>query len=84
MTYELNDSVVVRAAREADERALWRLAALDSRAAPTGPTLVAEAGGKLVAALSVKTGRAVADPFRRTAGAVALLKLRASQLHVTA
>lgn len=84
MSYHLNDSVVVRAAREADERALWRLAALDSRPAPAGPTLVAEQRGSLVAALSIATGRAVADPFRRTADALALLKLRAAQLHVAA
>ena len=81
MTYHLNDSVVVRAARRQDERALWRLAALDSRPAPSGPTLVAERGGSLVAALSLATGRAVADPFQRTADALALLRLRATQVH---
>lgn len=80
MTYHQNDSVVVRAAREADERAVWRLAALDSSAAPSGPTLVAESGGSLLAALSMSTGRAVADPFRRTAELVEMLKLRATQL----
>jgi len=80
MNYHPNDSVVVRAARKADERAVWRLAALDSSAAPTGPTLVAESGGSLLAALSLKTGRAVADPFRRTAEMVEMLKLRATSL----
>ena len=80
MNYHSNDSVVVRAAREADERAVWRLAALDSRPAPAGPTLVAESGGHLLAALSLTNGRAVADPFRRTAELVEMLKLRATAL----
>ncbi len=42
--------------------------------------LVAETGGEIVAAVPVAGGRAIADPFRRTAALVEILELRASQL----
>jgi hypothetical protein len=72
--------LLIRSARAADAPALERLAALDSRPLPAGELLVAEAGdGALVAALSLVTGEHVADPFRRSADAVALLHARASQ-----
>ena len=73
--------VTVRVAGPADALALSRLAALDSAAVPTGPTLVAEVDGQVVAALPVGGGAAVADPFRHTASAVSLLELRAAQIH---
>jgi hypothetical protein len=73
-------SVLIRAARGSDGRALARLAALDSAVVPEGELLVAEADGELVAARSLATSAAIADPFRPTADVLALLELRAAAL----
>ena len=73
-------SIAIRPARIDDCVALWSLAALDSATVPAEPLLVAEADGEIVAALSVESGERIADPFRRTAEAVALLELRAGQV----
>jgi hypothetical protein len=70
-------SVLIRAARGSDGPALERLAALDSAVVPAGGLLVAEAEGELVAALG-RRGERIADPFRRTAGVLALLERRAA------
>jgi hypothetical protein len=72
-------SVTIRRAYPDDEPALRRLAALDSAPAPAGEVLVAEVGGELHAAIAVADGAAVADPFRRTADLVELLRLRAAR-----
>jgi hypothetical protein len=72
--------VTVRHARPGDERALARLAALDSAPLIHGPALVAEADARLVAALPLGSGRPIADPFEPTAAHVALLELRRRQL----
>jgi len=77
----LAPTVVIRAARGSDGPALRRLAALDSAELPAGELLVAEADDSLVAALSLKTGERVADPFRRTADVVDLLAYRARFLN---
>jgi len=69
--------VVVRPALSVDRPELQRLAALDSARAPDGDVLLAFEGGELRAALSVQTGAAVADPFRRTAHLVELLRTAA-------
>ena len=74
------DSFTIRRAEVTDRPALARLAALDSHPLPHGDLLVAEIGGEIVAAQPVAGGRAVADPFRRTAELVALLRLRAAQV----
>jgi hypothetical protein len=71
-------SVLIRAARGSDGAALERLAALDSAEVPAGSLLVAEADGRLVAAIASATGEAIADPFLPTADVVALLELRAA------
>ena len=73
-------SIAIRTARQDDYVALWQVASLDSGLVPDAPLLVAEAEGEIVAALSLSTGEAIADPFRRTAEAVALMRMRASQL----
>ena len=57
-----------------DLRSLERLAALDDRRVPAQP-VVAEVGGRLVAALSERTGEAVADPFEPTAHLVEMLRV---------
>jgi len=72
--------IIVRSATRADEQALSRLAALDSAGPLTGSALVAEADARIVAALPLGAGRPIADPFERSAEAVALLRLRAEQV----
>lgn len=73
-------ALTVRLANDGDAPALSILAALDEDAPLTGAVLLAEAGGRAVAALSMEDGRAVADPFVPSAGAVSLLRLRAAHL----
>lgn len=74
-------SVLIRRAGAQDEPALARLAALDDRPElPGGERLIGELGGRIVAALEVCSGRAVADPFAPTSAIVELLGLRAAQV----
>jgi hypothetical protein len=73
-------AIVIRPNRRDDERALARLAGLDSAAVPDEPLLVAEVGGQLRAALSLRDSAVIADPFRHTAQLVTLLQMRAEQL----
>jgi hypothetical protein len=72
--------VTVRLARDTDAGALLRLAALDSAEPLEGAVLIAESDGHAVAALPLRAGGPIADPFTRTSGVVALLELRAAQL----
>jgi hypothetical protein len=72
-------SLTLRGASAADAPALDRLAALDSRTLPAGDLLVAESDGHMVAAVSVQSLDAVADPFERTADVVSLLRRQAVQ-----
>lgn len=65
-------------AHEAD--LVRRLAALDDAPPLEGQVLVALIGGQSVAALSLGDHRVVANPFIPTSEAVALLRLRATQL----
>ena len=74
------DNVAVRLGRPDDEQAIRRLAALDSKQAPSGRVLVAEADAEIIAALPVDGGDAVADPFRWTSDVIALMEMRAAQL----
>ena len=78
------DAVVLRRARPSDARALTRLAALDDAAPLAGEALVAEQDGELRAAISLQSGRAIADPFHHTADLVTLLRGRAALLSDTA
>jgi hypothetical protein len=73
-------NVTVRRSDPGDESALARLAALDSTRPPRGPALIAEADSRVLAALPLGSGRAIADPFRPTAELVALLELRRMQI----
>jgi hypothetical protein len=80
VTGSADDRVALRRARDQDGEALRRLAELDSTVLPPGPLLLAEAGGDLLAAVSLIDGRAIADPFAPTAELVTLLRVRALQL----
>ena len=57
-----------------------RLAELDSQRPVTGPALVGEIDGRPAAAISLRDGRVVADPFQHTSQLVALLRMRARGL----
>jgi hypothetical protein len=72
--------VVIRLATAADRSALEHLAELDSAKRPCEPTLLAELGDRVVAALELARGRVIADPFVATRDIQELLWLRASQL----
>jgi hypothetical protein len=77
---EHNNPITLRAAQAADERALERLAQLDSSRPLEGPMLLAEVSGELRAARSLKTGETIADPFHHTEHMRGLLAARAAQL----
>ena len=76
--------VTVRLARSSDTRQLFSLAALDSASVPQGDLVVAESEGRIVAALPLAGGPAIADPFHRTLALVQMLELRAQQLRASA
>jgi hypothetical protein len=81
----MSATLAIRPSTAADRPALARLAALDSQPVPGGLVLLAEEEGRLVAALGVD-GRGggrpattiVADPFRYTAEARAVLAAAAA------
>ena len=71
-----DERLVLRRAAAEDELSLARLARLDSAPRPSGPMLVAEIDGKILAAVPLGGGRAIADPFAATADLVDLLQAR--------
>jgi hypothetical protein len=73
-------SVGLRVAGADDADLVRRLAALDDAPALEGRVLLALIDGEAVAALSLRDGRVVANPFVLTRDAVALLRLRAEHL----
>jgi hypothetical protein len=73
-------TIAIRFAAPTEASAVRRLAALDDAPVPGGRVLIAVVGGEPLAAMSLDDGRVVADPFRRTADVVALVRLRASLL----
>jgi hypothetical protein len=84
-----SDALAIRLARTEDAGALRRLGELDSKPALArelsglaehGAAIVAEVEGELVAAIAIEGGRVVADPFRPSAGAAELLRMRVAQL----
>jgi hypothetical protein len=77
----MTSPLVLRPASTADAAALERLAALDSTSPLTGEVMLAYAGGDVRAALSLETGRAIADPFYPSADLVALLRTAAGDSH---
>ena len=72
--------VLIRHASRSDSREIDRLAELDERALPQGERRVGVLDGRVVAALEVGSGTAIADPFVPTRGIVELLGLRAAQV----
>jgi hypothetical protein len=75
------ETLTIRIAVPADAEALRRLAQLDSAPVPAPALmLIAEVAGELRAAVPLYEGRPIADPFRPTAGLVALLTERKRQI----
>ncbi|TML03041.1 MAG: hypothetical protein E6G41_14325 [Actinobacteria bacterium] len=72
--------ITIRAAASHDASAIARLGLLDGHRLPAGEQLVAEAGGRILAAAEIASGATVADPFQPTAGVARLVALRAEQL----
>ena len=68
--------VLVRPAQSVDTDDLRRLAALDSARPLTGRVLIGEIAGQPAAALSLKTGAAIADPFQPTERLRMYLRMR--------
>jgi hypothetical protein len=79
MATQLNP-ITIRFAGAADASAVSQLAELDEATLPDHEVLVAEMGGNIVAALALSNGAVAADPFRRSACAVDLLRHRAGQV----
>ena len=77
------NTYVIRLAGDADEAALERIAQLDSAAPLEHPILVGEIGGRVAAAVDLDSGRAIADPFTRTAHLLAHLRVRAAGLEAS-
>jgi hypothetical protein len=69
-------SVSLRLAGVEDEQVIRDLAALDDARTPQGDVLLALIDRQAVAALSLRDGHVVANPFVHTEDAVALLRLR--------
>jgi hypothetical protein len=71
-------TITIRSAYSDDETAITRLAALDSaERLPPRPLLLAEVDGELRAALSLRDGSVIADPFFPTLDLLALLRKHA-------
>jgi hypothetical protein len=69
--------ITLRLATPDDTAALKRLAQLESRRLTDAPHLVAALDGVVEAALCIRDGELLADPFKRTAELCALLRCHA-------
>ena len=67
----------IRPADANDTPTIRRLAALDSQPEFTGPALIAEIGDEAWAAVELRSGRTIADPFRPSASIAALARASA-------
>ena len=72
--------LTLRVCSDADSPAMERLAERDCARVPAGRLLAAQAGSRLIAAISLETREVIAEPFVRTADAVELLRRRAAQI----
>jgi hypothetical protein len=72
--------LTIRMAKPDDGHALRRLAELDSSPDLKGRVLLAELDEQPVAAVSLDSGEVNANPFRRTADTVRMLRLRRYEL----
>jgi hypothetical protein len=77
---DYRDEIRVRMLNGDDEAIVERLAQLDSARAPAAPLLGAFGRGGLLAALSLREGNVIANPFVRTAELREVLECRAAHL----
>lgn len=70
----MKHDITIKLSTEADIERLRRLAELDSKPVPSGDVLIAEANGRLLAAIGMD-GAVIADPFERTASVVRVLRI---------
>src|SRR3954467_6565154 len=78
-----NEHIVIRSAHADDERALAVLAVLDGgRARPDGRIMVAEANGRLRAAVG-SNGASISDPFWPSADLVDMLRVHSAAVTET-
>ena len=75
------DAFVIRPATEHDAAVLRKLAALDETRPLTGRILIGELAGRPAAAVSLKTGAVISDPFERTDALRMHLRMRASAVN---
>jgi hypothetical protein len=75
---------LIRHATDDDQRALERLAELDSQRLLSMPALIAETRGQPAAAISLADGRVIADPFEYTVVLQQLLRYRFGALQAYA
>jgi hypothetical protein len=77
----LDSSVIAfRTATSEDDRVLRDLSELDSHQPLQRPAILAIVDGDPVAAISLRDGAIVADPFTRTEDVVGLLRVRVAAL----
>ena len=74
------EGLTLRLATSADRPALAHLAELEQVSRPAEPVLLGVVMQRPIAALSLRDGSVIADPFAPTAELVELLRLRARQL----
>jgi hypothetical protein len=74
------EAITIRLAAADDGRELDLLARVHGARMPAGPSLIAELGGRPVAAMSLLDRIVIADPEERPTDVVELLRLRAAQL----
>ena len=75
-----SDGVTIRRSAPGDGQAISRLGRLEDRRPARGPYVLAERGGEVIAAVPLRGGPSLADPFMHTADLVSILELRARQL----
>src|SRR3954447_25626802 len=83
LTMSSSPTIALRPATADEAADVRRLAYLDSQRPLRGEVLLALQDAIPVAAVSLADGRIVADPFRKTADLVELLRIRAETLHTS-
>jgi hypothetical protein len=71
-----DDTITIRHAASGDRQALDRLAGRDSTVLEDDDFVIAEVGDEPWAAIGLRSGTLVADPFRPSGGVVELLRMR--------
>jgi hypothetical protein len=73
-------SITIRLTDPTDVDELRRVAQRDSRTVPEGEVLIAIDEGEIRAAISLRSGEVIADPFHRTDELVRMLAMRRAQM----